>query len=420
MEAWYSIKAEESIVTWKDWEAEIIFADNTVIRLNHDTTLAFTKLEKSSSEVSLEAWEMWARILKPLTDSSFFTVKTSDLSAWVRWTSVHFRKSWSWTNVSVIDSYNKEKDKEWILLTYIDPKTKKSIEENLKPEQSLEIDWTKKELKKREFKIDLAFNNSFILDNTKKDIIFMDELKRKEKKNKDLFEKINWELWVTLPNKDEVKSFFKEEVVRQNMEKIFSAWWRINANAIVQNVKSEVNIIDIKSKIEDLKNEMKDASGDKKKEFEIRIAQEQKWLDEKIQEIKQNLPVEEPKTPSPEPQPSQPTSNATPKPILEITNRPKWTPSLIKPAPTQTTTTPTPTTTTPAPAPTTTTTTPTKTTTVTPPPPLDTDKDWIPDAKDNCPLVPNKWQVDSNNNWKGDACDPIKPVVVPVDPISPE
>ncbi len=32
--------------------------------------------------------------------------------------------------------------------------------------------------------------------------------------------------------------------------------------------------------------------------------------------------------------------------------------------------------------------------------PLDTDKDGVPDTKDNCPLVPNPYQKDSNGNGK--------------------
>jgi subtilisin family serine protease len=40
-----------------------------------------------------------------------------------------------------------------------------------------------------------------------------------------------------------------------------------------------------------------------------------------------------------------------------------------------------------------------------PPPPPDTDGDGIPDATDNCPLVPNPGQQDSDGDGIGDACD---------------
>jgi hypothetical protein len=45
--------------------------------------------------------------------------------------------------------------------------------------------------------------------------------------------------------------------------------------------------------------------------------------------------------------------------------------------------------------------------------PRDTDRDGIPDAKDNCPLRANPDQLDSNHDGKGDACQPdhVKPRV---------
>jgi hypothetical protein len=41
-----------------------------------------------------------------------------------------------------------------------------------------------------------------------------------------------------------------------------------------------------------------------------------------------------------------------------------------------------------------------------PPPPADTDRDGFPNTKDNCPLVKNPTQIDSDGNRRGDACDP--------------
>lgn len=51
--------------------------------------------------------------------------------------------------------------------------------------------------------------------------------------------------------------------------------------------------------------------------------------------------------------------------------------------------------------------------TPTPPPPLDTDRDGVPDDKDNCPLIANADQLDSDGDGKGDICDNVKP---PPDP----
>lgn len=41
-----------------------------------------------------------------------------------------------------------------------------------------------------------------------------------------------------------------------------------------------------------------------------------------------------------------------------------------------------------------------------PPPPADTDRDGLPNTKDNCPRVKNPTQIDSDANGRGDACDP--------------
>ncbi|MCB1844647.1 MAG: thrombospondin type 3 repeat-containing protein, partial [Halioglobus sp.] len=39
----------------------------------------------------------------------------------------------------------------------------------------------------------------------------------------------------------------------------------------------------------------------------------------------------------------------------------------------------------------------------------DADHDGVPDDVDNCPLVPNPDQIDSDNNGRGDACNDLPP-----------
>jgi hypothetical protein len=52
--------------------------------------------------------DVWARILKPLYDTSFFTIKTADVSAGVRGTSIRVKKIGEKITITVIDSYAKD------------------------------------------------------------------------------------------------------------------------------------------------------------------------------------------------------------------------------------------------------------------------------------------------------------------------
>ncbi len=55
-----------------------------------------------------------------------------------------------------------------------------------------------------------------------------------------------------------------------------------------------------------------------------------------------------------------------------------------------------------------------------PPPPKDTDKDGIPDFRDNCPRVPNPDQQDIDHNGIGTACEGGRIEVPPPPPPLPE
>ena len=69
------------LTTGVDASAEIIFADNSVVRMNAHSRLSLVKLASDVSEVKLDEGDIWARVLKPFYDSSFFTISTSDVSA---------------------------------------------------------------------------------------------------------------------------------------------------------------------------------------------------------------------------------------------------------------------------------------------------------------------------------------------------
>lgn len=49
--------------------------------MNSSSRLSFVKLASAGSEVRLDQGDIWARVLKPFYDTSFFTISTSDVSA---------------------------------------------------------------------------------------------------------------------------------------------------------------------------------------------------------------------------------------------------------------------------------------------------------------------------------------------------
>lgn len=76
-----SFSEGDTLTTGTDGSAEIIFSDNSVVRMNSSSRLSFVKLASDGSEVRLDEGDIWARVLKPFYDSSFFTISTSDVSA---------------------------------------------------------------------------------------------------------------------------------------------------------------------------------------------------------------------------------------------------------------------------------------------------------------------------------------------------
>ncbi len=287
---WMTIEVNDSIITWADWEAEIIFADNSVIRLNKNTTLAFTKLDKESTETSLEDWEIWVRILKPIFDKTFFSIKTSDISAWVRWTSVIINKNRNWTDLKVIDSYSKIKWDEWVIVKLLTKKNNPWKDIIVKPENWIKVLKDSIIPKIESFKTKDILLQNFIRDNTSKDIVYMDDLKKKIVNDNDLKNKIQWELLQSLPTKDEVRVFFKEKAVREKVQRYVNWWWTINPNAIIQDVKKENIIIWTRWKLNINKELLrKEQDPNKKQQIERVIRQEEELLNNTLKLIMNNL-----------------------------------------------------------------------------------------------------------------------------------
>ncbi|MDD5377411.1 MAG: FecR domain-containing protein [Candidatus Gracilibacteria bacterium] len=401
----------DTIATGPDANAEIIFADNSIVRMNASSRLAFIKLASAGSEVRLDEGDIWARVLKPFYDVSFFTISTSDVSAGVQGTSVRMRKTLTGTtDVAVIDSYSDNKEKEGVLLRYNNPRRKVWSEQRLKPENRFIYTNSGRTTSTESYSGKLALVDPFIRENTKRDLVYIDELAKKKANDANLMKRLNGELSRSMPTKEEIPVFFDEPMLRKialassgTITSVPSGTLSAPATApgipgsFMENIRKDLSIMDNRRGMTELQRRIDETiSPEEKKKLEEALQMKKQVLDTSLQLIKEEAEHIEPVIEaSGVLSPLSGTGTAEPKPII--------TPSPIKriPPPPTKPVVPLPVKE-PLPLP------------IAPlpvkeplPPPLDTDKDGIPDLRDNCPLVPNPLQKDSDNNGKGDACDRI-------------
>lgn len=122
--------AGSTIVTEENSTVSIILNDNSILRLSEKTSLVFSDINK----VKLDSWDVWARIIKPLTDDSLFIIETSDSSAGVRGTAVLVQKMTTRTLTTVVDS---SLPQDSVVLTTFKDGNKE--EEKLNPEDVVEV-----------------------------------------------------------------------------------------------------------------------------------------------------------------------------------------------------------------------------------------------------------------------------------------
>lgn len=206
----------DTITTGADSTAEIIFSDNSLVRMNAHSKLTLVKLASVGSEVALSEGDIWARVLKPLYDTSFFTISTSDVSAGVQGTSVRVRKTLSGTtDVEVIDSYSLDPAKEGVILKYNNPNRKVWSEQILKSETRFTYSNSGAKTNVETFSGKTAFIDAFVRDNTKRDLVYMELLAKKTKNNKNLSDRLSGEMLVTVPRQDEISVFFDEPELKK-------------------------------------------------------------------------------------------------------------------------------------------------------------------------------------------------------------
>lgn len=152
----------------------------------------------------------------------------------------------------------------------------------------------------------------------------------------------------------------------------------------MESIRKDLNIADDRREIQKLKRQMRDANinpEDKKKLEETMLQKEQK-IDTVIQEVQEDTKTLE--TISSEPNASGTINILPPKVLIPIKKAPLLVAPIktVIPAPTEPISIKEPTPITPEPT------------------QIDSDNDGIPNTRDNCPLVPNPLQKDSNGNGK--------------------
>lgn len=233
------ISSYDKIETGEKGETEIIFSDNSIIRLPKNTIIEFTNLSEDWTLINLIKWDLWSRILKPLYDKNFFTISTNEISTWVRWTSLFVSKKDTWTKTIVIDSFSQIKWEEGVLIK-ID-----WLEKRIKPENSVEVSNEKKSVEKTITPLELYKISTFIRESTKKDIEYMSLLKEQT-------EKITWEIDVTLPTVKETESYFVDPIVKQKVVNYYY-YKKETRDELLSDTKIDLKISLLKKELEKIK-----------------------------------------------------------------------------------------------------------------------------------------------------------------------
>lgn len=249
--------AGDSVRTDDKSEVEIIFADSSIVRLAPNSKIAFTKLSKESNEMNLEDGTVWARVLKPFHDASFFTIATNDLSAGVRGTSVLIKKQKKISQVHVIDSFSEDPTKAWVVVSYKDLKNGSAKQDLVKPEQNFTIDTEKWKVMTGVITNTEAFKDRFIRRNTQKDLIYMNALQAEKKDDTAMMERIKWEMTVTFPSVTwwEMQSFYPE--TKREKKDLIDDTTKLSLSMMMEAVEDELIIDNKKTETEELIEDLK-------------------------------------------------------------------------------------------------------------------------------------------------------------------
>ena len=106
------------ISTWEDSEAVIIFEDDSLLRLDANSSVSLIWEARKLSWVRVNYGKTWTRVLKPFLSWERFEIEGNGVSLWVRGTSIYMQVSESESDIYIVDSFSTENYETSVELTH--------------------------------------------------------------------------------------------------------------------------------------------------------------------------------------------------------------------------------------------------------------------------------------------------------------
>lgn len=223
----YEMMTSGSIIeTGNDGAINVIFTDDSIVRVDKNSRVIFSYSENNSNTL-IQSGTIWARILRPFHASSAFTIESSDLALWVRWTAVMATKQVSWnTEITIIDSWEENSGSTLRLKDSMGNLTTTHV---LYPNQTTSVNTATTTPSVTNANISSLLSiNAFAHNNIQNDIIYMNQLLEKKWTTIE-YQLRNWikiknEIIASLPNTSETGTYFQDNDIRwlyNNLSKHF-------------------------------------------------------------------------------------------------------------------------------------------------------------------------------------------------------
>ena len=274
---------------------ELIYIDSSIIRITESSIYEL----RDANTGRLESGSLWARIIRPITETKIFTLESSDLSAWVRGTAVSMRTNGSGSELTVVDS-SIDKNAVDIQATTASG----IIQTSLSPEESIST-FDVGGSKKTRVNMQRLLADSNIIYNIKNDILYLVELKKSwtpSSKPINLSpidgatsKKIEQEILASLPKNTELQGFFESKAIELEYSQVsvnmktatgistLTPWDEERIRILFSN---EITLMQMKSELQILRTKNVISNDESKKdEFQKSVNS----LQEKIQEFDQDF-----------------------------------------------------------------------------------------------------------------------------------